>query len=146
MKKFISKNPKETKKIAGKLLKNLTGGEILGLIGNLGSGKTLFVQGLAEAMGIKEVVNSPTFVLMKIYKIRDSRLVIRELVHLDAYRLNLFAQLKEIGVEEYLNKKNCLMVVEWADKVKEIKKYPKYQEIIFEEGNNVNERIIKIKD
>lgn len=152
MKKFISKNPKETKNIAKKLLKNLKGGEILGLVGNLGGGKTVFVQGLAEVLGIKEIVNSPTFVLIKIYNIKNSKFIqnlkfkIQNLVHIDVYRLESFTQLKEIGVEEYLNKKGCLVVVEWADKVKEIKKYPKYQEIIFEEGKNINERIIKIVD
>lgn len=143
----ISKSPQETKEFAQMLLKTLKGGEILGLVGNLGTGKTVFVQGLAEALSIKEVVNSPTFVLMKSYKINRARINIpnlKKLIHIDAYRLESFNQLKEIGAEEYLNNKECLVVVEWADRVKEIGGYQNYIEIKFKEGGDDNQRIIEI--
>lgn len=136
----ITKSPQETKDFAKEFLKDLQGGEILGLVGELGTGKTVFIQGLAEGLGVKEVVNSPTFVLMKLYKTQDPRL--RILVHVDAYRLDSFNQLKEIGAEEYLNKKDCLVVVEWAERVPEVRKYPKYQEVVFKEGKSDNERVI----
>jgi tRNA A37 threonylcarbamoyladenosine biosynthesis protein TsaE len=116
---------------------------------------------LAEALGIKEVVNSPTFILMKIYTIPDIRYpksdkryppaslrealragAIRDLIHIDAYRLESFDQLKEIGVEEYLNKEDCLVVVEWADRVSALRQYPHYHELNFQEGKNYNSRVL----
>jgi tRNA threonylcarbamoyladenosine biosynthesis protein TsaE len=157
-----SKSPQETKELAKKLIKKLKGGEILGLVGELGSGKTVFVQGLAVALGIKDIVNSPTFILMKKYQIpsrlarglsaRNKKLVTnkfqitspKHLIHIDAYRLESFDQLKEIGVEEYLNNNECLVAVEWADKVKEIKSYSNYIEIKFIETKKQNERIIEM--
>jgi len=142
MKQIITNSLDETKLLAKDFVKNLKGGEVLGLVGDLGTGKTVFVQGLAEALGVKEIVNSPTFVLMKIYTIRDTRYVIRNLVHIDAYRLDSFDQLKEIGIEEYLNQKDCVVVIEWADKVPSIRNYPKYQKIIFKEGKSSEERVI----
>jgi tRNA A37 threonylcarbamoyladenosine biosynthesis protein TsaE len=69
---------------------------------------------------------------------------IKLLIHIDAYRLESFDQLKEIGVEEYLNNKECLVVVEWADKVKDLNSYSNYLEIKFSEGKEQNERIIEI--
>ena len=152
MKQKITNTPEETKKFAQNFVRNLKGGEILGLVGDLGAGKTVFVQGLAKALGVKEVVNSPTFVLMKIYEISLTKgarpstpNIIQRLVHIDAYRLESFEQLKEIGIEEYLNQKDCVVAIEWADKVSEIKQYPKYQEIIFKEGKSLEERVICIQ-
>jgi len=143
MKTIITHSPAETKEFAQSFAKNLKGGEVLGLVGELGAGKTVFVQGLAEALGVKEIVNSPTFVLLKAYPILNPKSSILNLVHIDAYRLDFFEQLKEIGVEEYLNKKDCLVVVEWADRVPEIKKYLKYRELLFKEGKIETERIVK---
>ena len=137
--KKITNSSEETKALAKELSNQLKG--IIGLVGGLGTGKTVFVQGLAEAMGINEVVNSPTFVLMKIYQAKDAT----SLVHVDAYRLNSFDELKAIGLEEYLNNQDYLVVIEWADKVPAIKKYPKYQEIVFKEGKHENERVISYK-
>jgi len=153
MKKFLTKSPAETKKLAAKIVKHLKGGTVLGLIGDLGSGKTVFVQGLAKALGVKKTVNSPTFVIMKIYDIResrianrDSRITIRQLIHVDAYRINNYQELLDIGLGEYLNKKDNLVVIEWADRVSEIKKSPNYWEIKFSIGKNDKTRIIKIKN
>lgn len=145
MKQVITNTPEETKDLAKEIAKDLKGGEIFGLVGNLGAGKTVFVQGLAKAFGIKEIVNSPTFVLMKIYIIQNSKLKIQHLIHIDAYRLDSFEQLKEIGASEYLNQRDCVVVIEWADKVPEIRKFPEYQEIIFKEGKSLEERVIYIQ-
>lgn len=142
MQQIIAYNPAETKNFAQQFVKNLKTGGVLGLVGELGAGKTVFVQGLAEALGIKEIVNSPTFVLMKIYKTEDQRSKIKDLAHIDAYRLDSFEQLREIGIEEYLNKNSCLVVVEWANRVPAIKQCPNYHEINFKEGKNDNERIL----
>jgi tRNA A37 threonylcarbamoyladenosine biosynthesis protein TsaE len=74
VKKYTTNSEKETFTLAKNLARNLKGGEVIALIGNLGAGKTVFVKGLAAGLGVKEVVNSPTFVLMKLYKIQKLRM------------------------------------------------------------------------
>jgi tRNA threonylcarbamoyladenosine biosynthesis protein TsaE len=113
--KIITKNQVETQALAKKLLAKLSGGMVLGLEGNLGAGKTTFTQGLAKALGIKANVTSPTFVLLKIYPAKHK--TIKQLVHIDAYRLTSGTDLEAVGWQDYLNK-DSLVVVEWADKVK----------------------------
>ena len=123
MKQIITKSEKETLEFAKKFAKKLKGGEVIGLIGDLGAGKTVFTRGLATGLGIKDNINSPTFVVMKVYDIRNSEFGIRNLIHVDAYRLGSEKNLKNIGLEEYLNRNDCVIIVEWADRVK--KKLPK---------------------
>lgn len=139
----LTNSLEETQLLAKKLAATLKGGETIGLIGDLGAGKTVFVQGLAKGLGIKETVNSPTFVLMKLYAIHNPRSTIHDLVHIDAYRLNNSEELKNIGLEEYLGRKDRVVVIEWAEKVKDL--LPKSSVIIeFKEGQNENQRIITI--
>lgn len=123
MAKIISKSEKETSKFASGLIKKLNGGAALGLVGDLGSGKTAFTKGLAQALGVKSVVTSPTFVLMKVYDIpvgQRGNKNIHRLAHLDAYRLQSAGDLEAIGVLDYFEDKNCLTVIEWADRVQDI--------------------------
>ncbi len=112
---MISNNPEETIEYAKEYF-NISKSKILGLVGNLGTGKTVFTQGIAQALGINEIVNSPTFVLMKIYKTKHQ--IFKQLVHVDAYRLTSAQELIDIGLEEYFNRPDTLIVIEWADKVK----------------------------
>ena len=81
----------------------------LALHGDLGAGKTVFVKGLAKAWGITETVTSPTFTLFSIYE------GARQLVHLDAYRLDSPGAVEELMIEEFLRTPHCL-AVEWPDK------------------------------
>lgn len=118
MKEYIVKNQKETVQLASQLAKKLKGGELLALSGNLGAGKTFFVQALGKALGIKENINSPTFVLMKVYNIGDDGL--RKFVHVDCYRLNGQEDLFEIGLEDYLIHDNIIVAIEWADKIRNL--------------------------
>jgi len=86
----------------------------------LGAGKTTFTQYLAKALGVKQTVNSPTFNIIKIYKIKNQKSEIRNLVHIDAYRLHSPQELTALGIEEYFNDERTVTVIEWADKVKPI--------------------------
>ncbi|OGF22222.1 tRNA (adenosine(37)-N6)-threonylcarbamoyltransferase complex ATPase subunit type 1 TsaE [Candidatus Falkowbacteria bacterium RBG_13_39_14] len=70
--RYISHNEQDTKKIGKKISAKLKGGEVLALHGDLGAGKTVLAKGIAEGLGYKKIVNSPTFVLMKVYKINCS--------------------------------------------------------------------------
>jgi len=142
MKQYLSRNLLDTKKLAIEVANKLKGGEVIGLIGELGAGKTTLVQFLAKALRVKEKVLSPTFVLMKIYKISNNKKQITNFIHVDAYRLNNGDELKSIGLEEYLGRKDSVVVIEWADKVKEI--LPKGAMIItFKESDNERQRIIE---
>jgi len=111
----MSNNPQETIDLARKIAKHLKKGSIICLHGELGSGKTTFVKGLAQALGIQKEVQSPTFVLMNIYEGK------MKLYHVDLYRLEDIKEIERIGYEEFLFG-DGLAVVEWADKLKEL--YP----------------------
>lgn len=102
----------ETKGVAADLAALLRPGDVVLLVGELGSGKTRFIQGLAEGLGVRERVLSPTFTLLRHYRGR------LPLDHMDAYRLEGPHDLFELGIEEYLGGDGVL-VVEWGDRVRE---------------------------
>ena len=121
--KTITNSEKETFELARKFAAKLCGGEILALIGELGAGKTVFVKGLAKGLGVKNIITSPTFVLMKIYNSKNQKikkLKNQKFIHIDAYRLNDGQALEEIGALEYFGDENAIVAIEWADRVKDI--------------------------
>ena len=113
--KKITKEEKETINFARDFTKTLKGGNIIGLKGDLGSGKTVFSKGIARALGIKENINSPTFVLMKVYDTQNKK--IKKFIHIDAYRIKNISDLETIGALEYINDKNNLTVIEWIQNI-----------------------------
>lgn len=134
----ITNSEKETFNFAKKFAKRLKGGEIIGLTGDLGAGKTVFAKGLAAGLGVKKNITSPTFVLMKVYQTKYPN--IKYLIHIDAYRLKTPQDLIAIGAEEYFNRPDTVTVIEWADKIKKIlPKKTKYIGII---NKDENKRII----
>lgn len=106
MAKYISKSVEDTYALARKIAERLKGGEVILLNGNLGAGKTTFTKGLAKALGIDEVVTSPTFTFMKEYKGRLS------LYHFDMYRAEDEDELYELGLNDYLYM-DGICVIEW---------------------------------
>ena len=135
--KFITKSERETIQLGKKLSRNFRGGQTVALIGELGSGKTVLIKGMAQGLGIKKIITSPTFVLMKVYKIEN-------LVHVDAYRLKSGQDLIDIGIKDWLEKPDTVTVIEWAERVKDI--LPKKTIVIkLNFGKKKNERVIEIK-
>ena len=108
-----SNSPMETYAFAKRMGENLSGGEVLALDGDLGAGKTVFVQGLAVGLGISEAVTSPTFTLVQEY--RGGRL---PLFHFDVYRIGDPEEMFEIGFSEYLSG-GGVTVVEWASLIRD---------------------------
>lgn len=108
-----SNSVKDTHKLARHLLKQLPGSQILALHGDLGSGKTCFVQGLAAALGVDRPVTSPTFTL--IHEYQGSR----PLVHVDLYRLRDSLDALMLGLEEYFES-DGITAIEWADRAREL--------------------------
>lgn len=114
---------RQTAKLVQLLVDQLVGGDVVGLSGNLGSGKTTFTQYLARTFGVRERVTSPTFVIMNVYKVREKNARargIRELCHIDAYRMKNEKELQSIGAQEYIGKKDTITIIEWAERVKSI--------------------------
>ncbi len=117
--KITSHSENETKKIATAFEKTLAGGMIVCLHGELGAGKTTFVKGLAEALGVKETMTSPTFTLMNVHPV-PKHPNIKTLVHIDTYRLKNGHELLDIGVEDYLGQPGVLTLVEWPEKIADL--------------------------
>ena len=116
--KFITSSEKQTFVLAKKIVSKLKGGEVICLMGDLGAGKTAFTKGLAQALKVKNIVTSPTFVLMKVYKADHKN--IKTLVHIDAYRLSNGQDLENIGALDYFGDKSCITVIEWAERIKDV--------------------------
>lgn len=140
--KYTTTSQNQTIALGKKIAKDLKGGEVLAFSGNLGAGKTTLIKGIAKGLGIKKIITSPTFVLMKVYNVKHK--TIKRLVHIDCYRLNSSQEILDIGAGEYINDKNTIVVIEWAEKIKKI--LPRQQkQILISLGNKENERLINIK-
>ena len=130
------KNEEETKKFGFKIAKNLCRGDVLALIGDLGTGKTALTSYIARGLGIQRRVNSPTFTIVKEYT--DGRM---PLYHFDVYRVSDPEELFNIGIEEYFFGQG-VCIVEWADLIEEI--LPESTKYIYlEYGKNEGERVYK---
>lgn len=103
----------ETRALGKSLAARLRGGDVVALHGDLGSGKTTLVQGIAAGLGVKRTVNSPTFILLRVYPVRPARRGIAQLVHVDGYRLRDEREFDGIGLAEYLGRPDTVTVIEW---------------------------------
>ncbi len=113
MKQYESYSREDTARIAAELAGALKGGEFVAMYGELGAGKTAFVQGLAKALGIRQHVTSPTFTIVNEY---EGRL---PLYHFDVYRIADPDEMYEIGYEDYLGM-GGVCIVEWSELIEEL--------------------------
>ena len=142
MKKFVSNNPEESKKFAQNFVKEVLtapmsrrnldiGAVVLALMGDLGSGKTAFAQAFAEALGVREKIKSPTFIIFRKHEIpaRSDRAQLwrarqkskfRRLYHFDVYRIHSEKEILNLGWEEIIKNQANIVLVEWADKIEKI--------------------------
>ena len=107
---FHSKSEAETEAIGADFARDLPGGTVVAMYGDLGAGKTAFVRGMARGMGLDCRVSSPTFTIVNEY------LGERELIHFDMYRLSSADELFDIGWEDYLSR-GAVCAVEWSENV-----------------------------
>ncbi|HEX3095906.1 MAG TPA: tRNA (adenosine(37)-N6)-threonylcarbamoyltransferase complex ATPase subunit type 1 TsaE [Patescibacteria group bacterium] len=126
----------EAQNFAKKLAPKLKGGEIIALVGDLGSGKTTFTKALGKALGIKQNISSPTFVLMQQFLTKNKL----HFYHLDLYRTKNLADIKSLGITEWWGRPETITVIEWADKIKT--SLPKNTQFIYlyrdEQSNKTN--------
>ena len=113
--KIVSKSQKETQDIAMDLGKKIKRGTVLAFYGDLGSGKTTFVQAIAKELGIKRRMISPTFVIMRNYK--NSKF---NFYHIDLYRLNSEKEIEDLGILDLLNNPKNILAIEWAEKMEKL--------------------------
>jgi len=119
-KKYFISSVQQTSMLAKDLVRELHGGDVVALSGNVGSGKTTFTQCLARSLGVKSHVTSPTFVLMNIYDLVNPIHDISVVCHIDTYRLESLKEFQAIGAEEYIGRSDTLTIIEWPAKVKSL--------------------------
>lgn len=134
MKIFVCNNESETKALAMKLAKIIKGGDLIGLNGDLGAGKTFFCKHVIHALGVTEDVTSPSYTILNDYG---------NIYHFDVYRLNDIDEMYEIGYEEYFFS-DGICFVEWSDEIESL--LPEgYFKINMTLGQDIHERTIEIK-
>lgn len=152
-KTIVTKNADETRNFGREFAQHLKKGGVLALFGDLGAGKTTFVQGLAEGLGIKNRIISPTFIIMREYKLpyssseqsesrskssRQARTI--RFYHIDLYRTESQKDIEGLGIQEILSDPENIVVIEWAEKMGNL--LPKNAiKISFEYGNDDERKI-----
>ena len=112
--KIVTRSPEETHRVARELLETLKPGAVLAFHGDLGAGKTCFVQGLARAMGVRRAVGSPTFTLINEYSGNGPKLY-----HVDLYRIRDSHEALGLGLDEYIHG-DGITAIEWAERVADL--------------------------
>jgi len=137
VKYHTTKNPSQTGKLGEKLAKEILMKKprardfvtvrgrskkavVVGLVGELGGGKTTFLQGFAKGLGIKEKILSPTFVIMRKSKIPSPKSEYKDFYHVDCYRIQKTREILPLRLREILSRPENIVAIEWADKIKGI--------------------------
>lgn len=112
---IITNSTQETQALGEKFAQTLHGGEIIALHGDLGSGKTTFTQGVAKGLGLQQPIVSPTFILMREYRLDKQDL--QTLYHIDLYRTENGRDAKGLGIEEVFADAKGIALIEWPEKM-----------------------------
>ncbi|MGB9743426.1 MAG: tRNA (adenosine(37)-N6)-threonylcarbamoyltransferase complex ATPase subunit type 1 TsaE [Minisyncoccales bacterium] len=125
VKSYLTKNAKATQKLAQTLARKILKQKkektlIIGLIGELGSGKTTFCQGFARALGVKEKILSPTFIILKRFSIHNPSSKFINFYHLDCYRIGKPKEILRLGFKNIISQPRNIIVIEWADRIRKI--------------------------
>jgi len=133
---IVSDSPEQTVELGRRIGQQLRGGEILGICGPLGSGKTHLIKGIAAGVGVEDQrqVNSPTFVIVNEY---TGRLMV---YHVDAYRLRSLEEFEMLGFDDFCHP-GSVVLIEWADKVEPALRAMEYGRIIIEHAGATTRKL-----
>jgi tRNA threonylcarbamoyladenosine biosynthesis protein TsaE len=134
---FFSRSPEQTRRVGVRLGGALQAGDVICLQGDLGAGKTTFVQGVAEGWGSRDSVSSPTFIIVNVYRGVDDK----QLFHMDAYRLDSTSEAEELDLDSMLSRGPLL--IEWPERMERL--IPRQRLLIQFEYMNQEEREMKFK-
>lgn len=137
---FHSCCEKNTIELGKKFGSTLKGGVIIALHGDLGTGKTVFVRGIAKGLHIRNRIKSPSFSLMNLYQKSGGPM----LCHIDAYRIVQAQEMSIIGYEEWVGRKDVITLIEWPDKIEKLLTRRNVIMIHFHYGTHEDERMIDI--
>ncbi|HLD20951.1 MAG TPA: tRNA (adenosine(37)-N6)-threonylcarbamoyltransferase complex ATPase subunit type 1 TsaE [Patescibacteria group bacterium] len=112
--RYESHSEEETKKIAAEFARDLHEGDVIFLSGELGSGKTTFVRGVAEAYGFHEPVRSPSFTIVNRYPVEHA--TVKQILHVDFYRIDDPSEIPPLALEEELGRPDTVAFIEWPEK------------------------------
>ncbi len=119
---IITNSKEDTAVFAENFAKQLKGGDFLAFFGDLGSGKTTFIQGLAKGLGIERRIISPTFIIIRHYvlKPKTENLKLKNFYHIDLYRTETKNDLLGLGMDEIIRDENNIIALEWAQKLGDV--------------------------
>jgi tRNA threonylcarbamoyladenosine biosynthesis protein TsaE len=112
---YITNSSEETKELGKRFAERLKMGDFVALYGDLGSGKTTFIQGLAKGLGIARRIISPTFIIARHYAINNG-----SFYHVDLYRTESKHDLLGVGLDQIIEDKTNIVALEWAEKMREM--------------------------
>ena len=141
---IVAVNTEQTQKFAEEVATKLKPGNIVALYGDLGAGKTTFVSMGSKALGFSDRVQSPTFVISRIYGGGGSSSEIKYIHHLDLYRMQDSGDVRDLGMEDYLNQPDSVTFIEWPEVAE--KYLPEKSVRIFFETLSENERKIHVQN
>jgi len=134
---YQSHSPEETARLGKQFGASLKSGAVVALAGDLGTGKTHFVAGVCEGLGVRSHVASPTFTIINEYLSKSYTVV-----HVDLYRIGSFRELRELGVEEYFGER-FICLIEWAERMADYLPQSHIQ-VNLAYGEQDNDRLIMI--
>ena len=133
----------QTKNIAHEFASTLIGGDVVFLEGDLGAGKTTFVQGVLEALGYEDPVRSPTFSIMNVYAIAHHP-TIKQVIHVDFYRFEDPSETRSLGLDEMMDNPKNVFMIEWPEKGLEERTRIRYTKRVQFTSTSPEERTILI--
>ena len=146
----LTHSPKETQQFAGELAQKILKGKakktafVLALTGELGAGKTTFLQGFARALGSKGKILSPTFILIRKHEVQNAKYKIHNFYHIDCYRITKAKEILDLGFREIISDPQNIVAIEWADRIQKI--LPRKSLILKFKFIDASKREIKISE
>ncbi len=141
---ILVKNQDETRKFAEEIAGRLKPGDTVALYGDLGAGKTTFVSMVLDILGFEDRVQSPTFVVSRIYGKAGSSSPVKSVNHLDLYRIQSPEEVNDLGLEDYFDREDSLTFIEWPEVAEKF--LPSGTIKIFFEVTGENERKINVQN